>query len=104
MVSRTKLLSILLGVGLIAMLFVGLTITGATRSRDNATKSSSVTTNPFNGSDPSRTYSFSDSFLYANISQMVAAGWQLCGGGNPPISQYQVQQGLLTLYNNGITG
>jgi len=35
---------------------------------------------------------------------MVAAGWQLCGGGNPPISQYQVQQGLLTLYNDGITG
>ena len=59
---------------------------------------------PGGGPVPDRKYSFSDIFAYNSVVDMQAAGWQLCGGGPAPFSQYSVDGGMLTLYNDGTTG
>ena len=61
-----------------------------------------VANTQFPASNAKSGFTFRDEFRYPSIDKLVAAGWTLCGG--PPTSSYTVDNGVLTLLNNGITG
>jgi len=48
-------------------------------------------------------FSFRDDFNYANLNDLQAAGWALCGGG-APLSQTSIGNSVINLTNDGITG